>query len=545
MRHWKRLLVIAFIIVSVAAWGQQVKGSGAEDILTRANSLGASKDYDGAISLLQTSIERYPGETQLYLALGDWLEARGMHTLNTETGTSHASRNDLMRHPEFAQDIFDTYGLATMYLADTRQIQWRVNELISDTFPVQLGKYGVLALPGNAAPFTYELSDTRLPAEERGLQQGLITTAVLPTPAAYRGAPNPRQPNTLPTRPSVGYNGWVFSNIIYAYAYDQHDQTWRLRFRIMWQNSAGKSALRQQFAQQTAQFLLQLYGTVKAYMGVSPRWTDDGALNVWLTEAGDPGAEATAENIYLYNLATPRNPEEWIRELTHEYGHLALKPVGGYSQPEENANGRLGERLFMYWLAQNKDSTEKSHPWVAALNSADFTAKRVLPLIQLFAAGGPNSTEIRSNTATAMDTFVGMALYLAISRSGQYLASIFADMATPLYAAPNGFLASLEHSTEPFLQSTAHPSIMLRLHDLPLNAPNYVYLTAGSWKGELFGTNLPTGKLNVAVDGKFVPVDLTEKCTIGTLKQGWHTITISPAEGIEPPDLTAIKLTRE
>jgi len=59
---------------------------------------------------------------------------------------------------------------------------------------------------------------------------------------------------------------------------------------------------------------------------------------------------ASYNAIYLYHAEGLSDPVEAVREIAHEYGHAVLPPVGGFSEPEEWANGALGERLFMRYL---------------------------------------------------------------------------------------------------------------------------------------------------------------------------------------------------
>lgn len=64
----------------------------------------------------------------------------------------------------------------------------------------------------------------------------------------------------------------------------------------------------------------------------------------WLDSA--PG------DILLFRLTQPRDEAEWLRELVHEYSHIAVPPFSGFAPPlEPFGNGALGETLGMLWAA--------------------------------------------------------------------------------------------------------------------------------------------------------------------------------------------------
>ncbi|HEX2952187.1 MAG TPA: hypothetical protein VHV83_21850 [Armatimonadota bacterium] len=663
-RTWSfMLLAVGLLVIPMVLLAQGRNHLiGADDIITRANTLAEKKDYPGAVNLLKSALDRYPKYLPLYLALADMQEAAGIEKLSepeepatptaigpdgnpipgvpagypgypgagiqpmpgvgpamqtvpvpgpygadpyggppaapvaqpaqpgmqqnpmqggapifqpfpgapggyTPTpgspviGTDGnpitgwiigpdgnpmkkprvlATREQFMKDPDMVADLFETLGRGMMYLDDTSAIEQRVNELLAISIPTQLGDYGVLALPGNPVAFAYSLSDPRLPIAERGLQQGLITTAQIPVTDALQRDPKYGKDAKYARDPVFG--GMTFQWMLYAYGYDKTDQSWHLRFRVMWQDVPGKEDVRLMLAQQTAQLLLRLYGTVDAYTGLASRFSDKGVVNVWLTEKGNPGAEASSENLYVYNVGTPRVGMEWVRELAHEYGHLVLPPVGGYKSPEWSANGSLGENLFMRWLVLNRDFTSDPHPWVRAIEGEALQEQRIFPLITKYANAGPQATVLRGTDKEAMDTFVGMGLYLEALRSGRYLAGVLNDMRTPSYAGTNGFLQTLENLD---IYSQEYPTVLLHTSDLPQDIPYQVFLRTGTWDGELRGNDLQPGKLKLMVDGAPVPVDVQGKFTLTELPAGWHVIRVLPVGNAQIPDLTLIKLTRE
>lgn len=548
VRHWSKWFVTLGMVLLFPLAGlaqQDERLAGADEIITRANSLGVRQEYDSAVNLLKPALERYPTYERLYLSLASWQLSRGIakiapaHT-NT-TALTEQMRVDLQRNGPIIQDLFETYGQASMYLSDTREIRRQAQSLIADGFPMQLGAYGPLALPGAPEPFAYTINDSRLKSEFRGGQQGMITTRPLPTPAAYMRDP---KYGANPRLSDAQRSGWVFPHMLYAYSYDQKNQCWRLCFRVMWQDVPGDAAAdRAQLAQRTAQLMVRLSNLLAAYTDLTPRFTEDGVVNIWMAERGEAGAETSNGNIYVYSVSTPRRPFEWVRQLTHEFGHLTIPVVGGYTQPEWGANGRLGERLIMRWLAQNI-SADETHPWLRALTADEAIEKRVNTLIRQFAELGPEAAQLRGTDAAAMDDFVGMALYLEQVRGSRYLTSLLEKwMTMPAYTGTNGFLESVEN-LESYLQSIDPATVLLRVRDLPTDMRYYVFLRDGQWTGELQGQDLQTAQLKVVFDGQSAPLDLRGAFTMKDVKLGWHSLQVIPVRGAQPPQVTMIKMIR-
>ncbi len=384
MRHWSIVLITLGVLLLSYPGQAQVpeEFASAEQVIAQADALGAHKEYDGAIQLLTTAMARFPSYEWVYLALAHWQEMRGLQQENiTGADDVNARKAELYQHlnqyPETACALFETLGRAVMFLPDPQAIQQHAEELTRQEFPRQLGEYGPLALPGNPVLLTYAINDPQLPEEKRGMYQGLITSTPLPIIPADPDDPLSGVRANYVTDPEFGknpdyahdklYGNWHFNNILYAYDFDNAQHCWNLRFRVMWQNVRGQTENRARFARQCAQLLLHLYGLLRAYTDLTPRFAVDGAMNVWLAEKGEAGGEAFSENIYLQDIGAHRAPGEWVRELAHEFGHETLPPVGGYVKPEWASNGILGERLFMRWLLLNAARTKPnpgSRHWI-------------------------------------------------------------------------------------------------------------------------------------------------------------------------------------
>jgi len=544
VRIWKAFLlslILGTASIPLAAFAQSSSAPrSADEVLAHANEMIAGKDYDGAIALLKSAIARYPTQLPMYLLLADCQEIQGISALppaeNMEAGEAFRRQLNQGGYVQLARDLFETYGKATMYVPEIRPVQQRVADLVTTQFPVLLGEYGPLALPGDPLPCLTTLTDPQLPTEARGTYQGLITTRPLPVTPPYVRDPKYGSDNSFAADPTYGH--WSFQQMLFAYEFDREQRCWRLRFRVIWQDAPGQGDQRLRLAKNCAALLLRLSCCLQAYTGMAPRFTNDGVINIWLTEKGEPGGETYDDSIYFYNAGMPRTPLEWVRELAHEYGHEVLPPVGGYAKPEWGANGYLAERLFMRWLLVNRDPKTDSHPWVRALDAQEITTDRIDQVIRRFAAIGPDSQVLTGTDKAAMDGFIGMACYLEISRGSQYLATLLKGLSTPTFGGPRGFLDTLA-AQESYYQDPEHALVSLRLTGLPKDLPLWIYLCAGAWKGEVTGG----GQLKVEVDGKEVNAD-GNIFTTPALEKGWHSITIT-SRATDPPALSGLKLIRQ
>lgn len=512
-----------------------------------ANRLGNNNDIDGAVRVLRDTLKRYPTEETLYLAQGDWLEERALDTMGV-TATDTTERRtilskELMKYPDLAKEIFEQYGVGLMYVPGSTAIQERTRALVTYHYPQVLGEYGALALPGDPVPFVYELTDPRLSSEKRGERHGLITTTAQPVTRLY--SRDPKYGYGLSQGKDSRYQNWVFHQMLVAYDQDDKEQNWRLKCRVMWQTVPGEEAERLVLARNVARTLLQLNEMAEAYMGFSPRYTTDGVVNVWLAEGGEAGGEAYNENIYLEQVGIDRPAAEWVREVAHEFGHQVFPAVGGYESPEWGANGRMGERLFLRWLAQNP-GMDPDHLWLAQTDFSTTRRTRIDPLQRQFAEDGPEHPRTNGCDEAGMNGFVGMALYLDHVRGSFALAGMLKAMSTPAFAGPKGFLQSVEDQ-EMYLQSTDRPATLLNVRDMPLGMPLWVFLRDGVWRGSvstLKEADMPLlNSLAVQVDGTPVKTDGRGGFTTAPLARGWHRVTLTYTG--TPPALGDLRLVRQ
>ncbi len=125
------------------------------------------------------------------------------------------------------------------------------------------------------------------------------------------------------------------------------------------------------------------------------------------------GRNHPVNTVYIYDLNSFLTPLQMAREVAHEYGHATLVPIGGYDEPEDWANGYLGEKLYLKYLrdeiAAKRLSPEDAmgagfHPldqWVKA---------NVDPLVRSAAQHSPFEM-MKGKSKASMDAFLGLVLY--------------------------------------------------------------------------------------------------------------------------------------
>lgn len=178
-----------------------------------------------------------------------------------------------------------------------------------------------------------------------------------------------------------------------------------------------------------ARMLLRLWETLEGWGSDHSYDYAGGTVDLYLCWGGTPGGEALLDHdpqvpktsndkvatMYIYDLPSFKDPVERAREVAHEYGHLVLPAVGGYSDPEDWANGVLGERLFLTQLARDLRAGEIPSEdvfGVTAVQLDAWLAKNVVPYRDRAALQGPFAPAYARRDKAGMDAFIGEASLL-------------------------------------------------------------------------------------------------------------------------------------
>ena len=209
---------------------------------------------------------------------------------------------------------------------------------------------------------------------------------------------------------------WSFPRVAYGYVWETKAKRWQLRVRVH-HTDAGAD-----LAPAALKTTLALYAVVKGQMGFDPTGGWSTPVDVWLAEGGPPGAHSAGRNIYLYSIKTARAPEEWLRELAHEYGHIALPGLGGFTKTDDAwADGELGELLFVKWFAAVKAGWL---PWPVSV--AEDVARPRREQLLARAAGKPDLRRARGEDVKAREYVLGLALRVEAERGPHGLAEVLA-----------------------------------------------------------------------------------------------------------------------
>ncbi len=129
----------------------------------------------------------------------------------------------------------------------------------------------------------------------------------------------------------------------------------------------------------------------------------------WMALAGQ--MESNAGEIMFWKAPLARPETEWVREIFHEYGHVALPPFGGFRPPlEPYGNGVLGETLGALWAAPQAERFGAT-----GRNANDFVNhvnNQALPSLQFFLSSGPNSALQVTGNRDGWRYLQGLGVYI-------------------------------------------------------------------------------------------------------------------------------------
>ncbi len=178
------------------------------------------------------------------------------------------------------------------------------------------------------------------------------------------------------------------------------------------------------YAERACRTLLHCYELAQTRLGLEHALRYEGVLRVFLKTDGKPGAEQQRNLLYLYALDERLPPQEWLRELTHEYGHWVIPPINSFVEPEAWANGDLGERWFTLHLTEalrNRQVDTETTMGASLSDLERYLHRAVRPLIERMAREGLNPNRWRSRRREGYEEYLALALYAdAVYRSERF-----------------------------------------------------------------------------------------------------------------------------
>jgi tetratricopeptide (TPR) repeat protein len=329
-------------------------------------------------------------------------------------------------------------------------------------------------------------------------------------------------------------------------------------------------------AQALTHLMLRFQTYVEGYLGLPSQGGQEGINRLWLCLQGPDGAERQESDILFYRaLAETRSPLEWMRELAHECGHLMIPQIGGFAAPEMWGNGEVGERLLLYWLAEEAGGWGgQGWPSAKAVSLLDgiwpgcgapiedYLAASGRAPLGVWAGEGPESELIMGMDDRAMQFYVGFTLYVLAAHGANGLRDVVKSCAGTttadfVYAyrrtvgawakdGPLTFGVGCFNPAETKL-TQAPPAADLCPRPLTLAAGDAVayrvFLPTGTWRLAP-GIREAGAKVLVSFDGgQEAEVEMTparEPVLIGPLTEGWHKLRLRGPAGQAPIHLEAL-----
>ncbi len=282
-------------------------------------------------------------------------------------------------------------------------------------------------------------------------------------------------------------------------------------------------------AKRVARLLLLLQGEMQSHLRVDHPGRYQ-TVSVWITrrvERGlspDTGGEQFKDQIYLYDIFAPRRPIEWAREVAHEYGHFALVPGPiGFTAPEDDANGVLGERLFLKWLWADLHANRLSAdalPFLTPDQLDTYIALQVTPLMRRIARDGLDNRQLLKRDVEGMDYAIGFFLYL----DSLYGSRQFQDIRACTIPSQSGdFLHSEDFAGGTIRSLTEALDLTLRPGDF-----------ASESKSLCTWVYLPKGVYTVTAKGglqSWEPVSSSlrtkKQTSLAVITSGWHRLLLT------------------
>lgn len=230
-------------------------------------------------------------------------------------------------------------------------------------------------------------------------------------------------PRTSPKSFGTPPQPWLFPWLTSGWVFTGREGTLSLRFRVYSQERKAAN----DDAEMVTRMLTALWkqNRDRLLRDHSQRY-NGGLVDVFLCWGGKAGGEQRFDiayegsisrpvnSIYFYDLKSFTDPVERAREVAHEYGHATLPPIGGFEAPESWANGYLGEKLFMKWMAdiQSKGKyTAEDAMGASAAQIQEWVTKNVDPLVVRGSQGLPTAQFQSLKTEEGMNRYIALAVY--------------------------------------------------------------------------------------------------------------------------------------
>jgi hypothetical protein len=153
-------------------------------------------------------------------------------------------------------------------------------------------------------------------------------------------------------------------------------------------------------------------------------WDTDTAC-IWVTDeksrVPNVVGETRTTNVTYFDVTSQTDQNEFSRVIAHEWGHLAIPAARGFSSPEPDSAGHVGEALGLTWLQR---STVRGAIPLALPTESYVTSLQSRYEKALFAAP-PGSTGFTKRNANGMFAYIGAILHVAARYGDAFLGRVF------------------------------------------------------------------------------------------------------------------------
>ena len=153
-------------------------------------------------------------------------------------------------------------------------------------------------------------------------------------------------------------------------------------------------------------------------------WDTDTA-SIWITEeksrVPDVVGETRTTHVTYFDVTSQKDSNEFARVIAHEWGHLAIPAARGFSAPEPDSAGHVGEALGLRWLVgtSSKGAIAPIVPTGAYVSSARNRCHQAL------LAAPPGTPGFATRNSRGMHAYVGAILHLADTYGDAFLGRVF------------------------------------------------------------------------------------------------------------------------
>jgi hypothetical protein len=535
----------------------------ADRLIEQAKDFNRSGDWNRAAEVLRQAAVTDPSYSQPLRWLGFTYEEQYKRATKPE-----------LRHA-FQRDAIAAYASARAIKPDPEWVDPRLARLFfADEFPPMLDAACLSDVP----PLFVSGSCLLVPPDAQASQPVhggfAYTVSVIYPPEAADATgtevwpTSPKGTRRYPTTPPEALER--FNRVSYGYSLQPREQVYVLKFVEHYASEAleARALPTAPLAAKVMNALLHLYWYSVVYLGVQPVDVTD----VWLSQLATPGGEQIGTSILINDVATPREPVEWIREVAHEYGHLVLPSIGRFVEPDDTGSGILGERLFLAWLAEEFERAAGARwPAKAVQSAANTFWSGEEVAIQSFVTNycdepvifwllkGPDSDLVSQQSREALEWLTGFALYIQAAHGTPLLAQAFRDTQG---STSQDFRTGCEKAVSRTLEERdlhLNPRVFVpgasrtdsrafhhlgEAEDLCLGAEDHaiywVYLPMGSWAISASVVADSDVTLGLALDAGAPSGLVIRKGEAGPeallpdVQQGWHQLTVSAANAERP-----------